>query len=377
MEGFDIREIKDFLGIDSFYLKCLIGFIGSFFLTFISIPKIIRVSYKKGLMALPGERSSHKKRTPNLGGIAIFYSVITLSSICAYELFSSYIFLFAAIIVLFFIGLMDDILVVAPDKKFYAQIVTALMISVGSNVRIGNFFGILGIEELPYWFSIVFTVFIFIFLINAFNLIDGIDGLASGVAILACTAFIYSFWRLGSINYPMIVLALTIIGSLLAFLWFNFSKKYKIFMGDTGSMIIGFLLSFMGIKFLNLFLLRSPFGIPLYHLQSAPAIVIAILIIPIIDTISVSIMRIWKGHSPFKADKNHIHHRYLQLGLNHMQVSIIMVLENAFIIIIAYFLRLINIHLLLFIILSLGLIFSFLPLFIKKVNLKTTLKKLN
>ncbi len=367
MEGFDIREIKDFLGIDSFYLKCLIGFIGSFFLTFISIPKIIRVSYKKGLMASPGERSSHKKRTPNLGGVAIFYSITIMSSICAYELFSTYIFLFAAIIILFFIGLMDDILVVAPDKKFYAQIIAALMISVGSNIRIGHFFGIFGIEILPYWFSIFFTVFIFIFLINAYNLIDGIDGLASGVAILACGAFIFTFWRLGSINYPMVVLALTIIGSLLAFLRFNFSKKYKIFMGDTGSMIIGFLLSFMGIKFLNLFLLQSPFGTPLYHLQSAPAIVIAILSIPIIDTISVSIMRMWKGHSPFKADKNHIHHRYLQLGFSHKQVSIIMVLENAIVILVAYFLRLINVHLLLFIIFLLGFIFSFLPLlFIKK-----------
>lgn len=370
MEGFDIRSIKDFLGIDSFYLKCIIGFLGSFLLTYVSIPKIIRVSYKKNLMATPKERSSHIRETPNLGGISIFYSVTIMSSICAYELFSSYIFLFSAIIVLFFIGLMDDILVVSPNKKFYAQIVTALMISVGSNVRIGHFFGIFGINLLPYWFSILFTVIVFIFLINAFNLIDGIDGLASGIAILVCGAFIVTFWRLGAINHPMIVLSLTIIGSLLAFIRFNFSKKYKIFMGDTGSMIIGFLLSFMGIKFLNLFLLQYPYGAPVYWIQTAPAIVIAILIIPIIDTLGVFVIRLFKGHSPFKADKNHMHHRYLRLGLSHKQVSIIMVFENAVVILVAYFLRHIEVHLLLAIILSLGIIFSFLPLLLyKKINL--------
>lgn len=368
MEEFDIRELKNILGIDSFYLRCIMGFIGSFFLTYISIPKIIKISYKKDLMAIPGKRSLHKKRIPNLGGVAIFYSITIMSSICAYELFSSYIFLFSSIIILFFIGVMDDILVIAPHKKIYAQIIASLMISVGSNIRIGSFFGILGIETLPYWFSIFFTVLIFIFLINAYNLVDGIDGLASGIAILACCAFIFTFWRLGTINYPMVVLAITIIGSLLAFLRFNLNKKYKIFMGDTGSMIIGFLLSFMGIKFLNLFLLLSPFGTPVYNLQSAPVIVIAILIIPIIDTIGVAIIRIYKGTSPFKADKNHMHHRYLRLGLNHKQVSFIMISENAFIILFAYFFRHIEIHLLLFSILTLGLIFSFLPLALMKSN---------
>ncbi|PQL95666.1 glycosyltransferase family 4 protein [Apibacter adventoris] len=368
MNEFDIRDLKNIFGINSFYLKCFLGLVGSFLLTYISIPKIIKISYKKDLMALPGERSSHNKRTPNLGGIAIFYSITIMSSICAYELFSSYIFLFSSIIILFFIGLMDDILVVTPNKKLYAQIIASLMISIGSNVRIGSFFGIFGIETLPYGISIIFTVIIFIFLINAYNLVDGIDGLASGIALLACCAFIFTFWRLGSINYPMIVLALTIIGSLLAFLRFNFNKKYKIFMGDTGSMIIGFLLSFMGIKFLNLFLILSPFGTPIYHLQSAPVIVIAILIIPIIDTIGVFIIRILKGNSPFRGDKNHMHHRYLRLGLDHKKVSLIMISENALIILTAYFLRHIKVHLLLLIILTLGLIFSFLPLLITKSN---------
>ncbi|TWP27610.1 undecaprenyl/decaprenyl-phosphate alpha-N-acetylglucosaminyl 1-phosphate transferase [Apibacter muscae] len=367
MEEFDIRHIKYLFGINSFYLRCVIGFLGTFFLTYISVPKIIRVSYKKNLMVTPGQRSSHIRKTPNLGGIAIFYSIVVMASICAYELFTSYIFLFAAIVILFFIGLMDDILVVAPNKKFYAQIITAIMISVGSNVRIGHFFGIMGINLIPYWLSIIFTVFVFIFLINAFNLIDGIDGLASGIAILACCAFIFTFWRLSTnINYAMIVLALTIIGSLLAFLKFNFSVKYKIFMGDTGSMIVGFLLSFMAVKFLNLFLLKNAEGGPMYNLQSAPAIAMAILIIPIIDTLCVFLIRLYYRTPPFKADKNHMHHRYLKLGLTHKQVSMILVIENAFIIIVAYFLRHLNVNILLVIILFLGFVFSFLPLILKK-----------
>jgi UDP-N-acetylmuramyl pentapeptide phosphotransferase/UDP-N-acetylglucosamine-1-phosphate transferase len=313
-------------------------------------------------MAVPGKRSSHLKKTPNLGGIAIFYGITVAASIAAYELFSMYIFLFAAIIILFFIGLMDDILVVAPDKKFYAQVIGTAMIAVGSNVRIDNFFGILGIEAVPYWFSLIFTIFVFVFLINAFNLIDGIDGLASGIAIVASLAFMFTFWRLGETNYPMIVFALTIIGSLLAFLQFNFAKQHKIFMGDTGSMIIGFLLSFMAVKFLNLFSLEYTYDHPTYYLPAAPAVIVAILIIPIIDTLCVSVIRIYRGHSPFRADKNHLHHRYLNLGLTHMQVSAILTIENGIVILVAYFFRHIDVHFLLLIVLSLGLIISFLPL---------------
>lgn len=364
MKEFDIRYINTFLGIDSFYLKCLLGLVLAFFLTYISIPKIIRVSYKKELMAVPGNRSSHIKRIPNLGGIAIFYSITIAGSIFAYNLFGTYIFLFASIIILFFIGLMDDILVVAPNKKLYAQIVAAILISMGSDVRIGNFFGFMGIEQIPYWFSIIFTVFVFIFLINAFNLIDGIDGLASGVAILASMAFIFNFWRLGPINYPMVIFAFTIIGSLSAFLIFNFSKTYKIFMGDTGSMIIGFLLSFMAVKFLNLFSLEYSPNNPVYKLQSAPAVVVAILILPIIDTLSVSVIRILKGHSPFRADKNHIHHRYLNLGFNHKQTSLILVLSNACILLIAYLLRHVNVNILMFLVLIIGFIFYYGPILI-------------
>jgi len=368
MEGFDIRQIKDIFGIDAFYLKCIVGLVLSFFLTFISIPKIIRVSYRKQLMAVPGKRSTHVKKTPNLGGIAIFYSITIAASIAAYELFSSYIFLFAAIIILFFIGLMDDILVVAPNKKLYAQIVGTAMIAIGSNVRIDNFFGILGIETIPYLFSILFTIFVFVLLINAFNLIDGIDGLASGIAIAASLAFVFTFWRLGVSNYPMIVFALTIVGSLLAFLLFNFSKTSKIFMGDTGSMIVGFLLSFMAVKFLNLFSKDYTYEHPLYYLPAAPAVVIAILIVPIIDTLCVFIIRMAKGRSPFKPDKNHIHHRYLNLGLSHMQVTLVITIQNGIVILVAYFLRHINVHFLLLIVLLLGLIISFLPLLFTKRN---------
>src|SRR5690606_38425149 len=120
----------------------------SFILTFVAIPKIIRVSYRKHLMDVPGTRSSHSTKVPRLGGVAIFFGISIVTSLCSSELLHQVVFLSASILLLFFIGLMDDLLVVAPHKKLYAQIVSAVMIVVGSDIRIGNFVGLFGIYEI-------------------------------------------------------------------------------------------------------------------------------------------------------------------------------------------------------------------------------------
>lgn len=358
--------IKDLLaqfGIPQFYVKLGLGMLCSFLLTFYTIPTVVKISRRKNLMDEPGARSSHLRKIPNLGGISIFYSLAVCASIFAFELFEMYKFLFASLVILLYIGVMDDIVVMRAYKKLFAQIVVTSLMVIGSDVRIRSFFGLFGIYELNYFFSVAMSIFTFIVLINAFNLIDGIDGLAGGYSILCSAMFGISYYRLGEYNYPLVVLSGVIIGSVIGFLYFNLSnyRNNKIFMGDTGSMILGFLLAFTAICFIDIFIDKKLPEIPRYYLQSAPAIAMAILILPIIDTLNVFMIRICNGKSPLVADKNHIHHSLLKLGLTHRRSTAYILMYYLFIVSVAYFFRHINVNVLLLIIVILGFIGAYLP----------------
>ncbi|MFA7687957.1 MAG: MraY family glycosyltransferase [Moheibacter sp.] len=361
MKSLNLETIANFLGISLLYIKVVIAFVLSFVLVYTAIPKIIRVSYRKYLMDVPGSRSSHSKKIPTLGGVAIYFAITIVTTIFSADMLHQEIFFSAALVLLFFIGLMDDMLVVAPKKKLYAQIVSALMIAIGSDVRIQSLFGLGGVYELSYWVSILLTTFVFVIIINAYNLIDGIDGLAGGVGMLISLCFVFIFFRM--YDYSTGFLAIAMLGSLLAFLKFNLSDQYKIFMGDTGSMVVGYLISFMAIKFMNL---SSAEWI---MIQNAPIIAVAILIVPIIDTLSVIIIRLSKGKSPFTPDKNHIHHRILRLGFTHGETSLIICLSNVLIIAFAYTIRHLDINLMLFLVMIAALLLSYLPLIlVEKIN---------
>ncbi|MDC8105681.1 MULTISPECIES: glycosyltransferase family 4 protein [Chryseobacterium] len=358
------------MDISIFYVKIGFGFLFSFLITFFSIPTIIKISRRKNLMDEPGVRSSHLRKIPNLGGIAIFYSIGICTSIFAYELFDLYKFLFASLLILLYVGVMDDIVVMRAYKKLVAQIVVSTLIVIGSDIRIRNLFGIFGIYELEYVVSVIFSVITFIVLINAFNLIDGIDGLAGGYSVICSALFGISYYRLGEYNYPLVVLSVVIIGAVLAFLYYNLSnyRTNKIFMGDTGSMLLGFLLAFTSICFIDIFIDKKLPDIPRYHLQSAPAIAVAILILPIVDTLNVIFVRLWNKKSPFDADKNHIHHKLLKLDFTHRRSGFYIVVYYLFIVMVAYFLRHINVNLLLLVILVLGFTGAYLPDFIYRIR---------
>lgn len=359
-------------GISIFYVKIGLGFLFSFLITFFSIPTIIKISRRKNLMDEPSVRSSHMRKIPNLGGITIFYSIGICTSVFAYELFDLYKFLFASLIVLLYVGVMDDIVVMRAYKKLVAQIVVSVFIVIGSDIRIRSLFGIFGIYEIDYVLSVLVTIVTFIILINAFNLIDGIDGLAGGYSVICSVLFGVSYYRLGEYNYPLVVLSVIIIGSVLAFLYYNLSnyRATKIFMGDTGSMLLGFLLAFTSICFIDIFIDRQLPNAPRYHLKSAPVIAVAILILPIVDTLNVIIVRLWNKKSPFLADKNHIHHKLLKLNLTHRRSSFYIITYYIFIVTVAYFLRHANVNLLLGIILLLGFVGAYLPDFIYMVKNK-------
>src|SRR5690606_13331083 len=202
---------------------------------------------------------------------------------------------------------------------------------------------------MPYWVSVCFTRFVYVLLVSAYNLIDGVDGLADSLALLASAAFAFIFIETEDVS--MATIGIGMIGALLPFLRLNFSKKNKIFMGDTGSMIIGFLIAFFIVRFIGESQTNSQSE---FH-NSAPVLAFAIVFFPMLDTLRIFFIRlIIHKKSPFEADKNHLHHRFLQLGFSHIRTTACIVLINVIIIILAYLMKDMEIHIQTTIILLLG-----------------------
>lgn len=288
-----------------------------------SIPVIITISRLKNLMDIPGNRSSHDRKTPTLGGVAIFASVligyfITQGFWPSKDGGNIINLTIVAIVILFFLGVKDDILVLSPAKKMVLQVASSALVIIGSNLRISNLFGIFNVYEISYGISIVLTIFIFIALINAMNLIDGIDGLAGGIGLIASS--IFGVWFYINNYFALSFLSAALCGALIGFLRFNFSKTKKIFMGDTGSLILGFLLTIFAIKYINLNQERDELGQALAY-GSAPVIAVVVLIVPIFDTLRVFLIRILNKKSPFEGDRNHLHHILIDLGFSHLKAS--------------------------------------------------------
>ncbi|HEX7584751.1 MAG TPA: MraY family glycosyltransferase, partial [Prolixibacteraceae bacterium] len=261
----------------------IIGFILGFGLVFLTIPPIIRVSIAKHLYDTPNSRKASKVVVPTLGGVAIFIGFI-LSTIIATDgyNFGELKYLIAAVILMFFIGLKDDMMDISARKKLLVQLSTAIMLIVLGNFRFTNLQGTFGLYEISYPVSFALTLFIMIALINAFNLIDGIDGLASGISILI--SMVFGTWFLLSGHYEYGITCFSLAGSLIAFFIYNvFGKKHKIFMGDTGSLILGVIMVILVIKF-NEFNINQ---LAPYAIRNAPVVSIGILIIPVIDTLRV------------------------------------------------------------------------------------------
>jgi len=201
------------------------GFGLAFIITYLAVPSIVSVAHRKMLYDMPNGRGSHTKPTPVLGGIAIFAGLIISTILFGVFAFGSELYyIIAGLVILFFFGIKDDILMLDPKKKLAAEVVAALIISVLGDIRITNFHGFLGFEEINYFFSICCTVFFVIVLTNGFNLIDGIDGLASGVGIIS--SFSFGSWFIASGHISYAVMSSSLIGALLAFFYFNvFGKK--------------------------------------------------------------------------------------------------------------------------------------------------------
>ena len=301
-------------------------FLLSLGVAYFSLPSIIYVSKYKNLMDKPNVRSSHKEKTPTLGGISFFVSLVfTLFLLRPFDNDSVGINILSGVGVLFFVGLKDDLTGVTPSTKIIGQIIATLILFFGSGLKITTFNNFLGITDIPYWFSILISCAIVMAIVNSYNLIDGINGSAAMVGIVIFGAFAYIFYD--TQLYYYFLLSILCIGFLLAFLRYNLSVKKRVFMGDTGSMITGFLIAVLAIKFFTL--KTEALESAIIHPTNKIWVLLAIIFIPFFDTTRVFTTRLLRHRRPFKADRSHIHHVMIDyMKLSHSQASLLLATIN-------------------------------------------------
>lgn len=312
----------------------ILSFITAFTLTYFAIPPIIHVAKVKNLCDEPGERRSHTESTPSLGGIAIFAGVIfSIILWTPFEVFGDLQYILCAFIIIFLIGAKDDILPISPTKKLIGELFAAAILVFKSNVKLTSLYGIFGVGLLPEPVSVVLSIFTILVIINAFNLIDGINGLSGSIGTLITITLGTWFFLIDSIDLAIVAYAMA--GAVIAFLKYNFTPA-KIFMGDTGSLLVGLVCSILVIKFIELHR-DIPAQYAAYAFEAVPAVAVGILILPLFDTLRVFTMRALKGKSPFSPDRTHIHHLLIDYGFTHMQATGILVVVNiAFILLVVY-----------------------------------------
>jgi UDP-GlcNAc:undecaprenyl-phosphate GlcNAc-1-phosphate transferase len=304
----------------------------AFGVTFFAIPAIINVAEQKKLFDIPDERKIHQAPIPSLGGIGIFAGfIISVLFSLNFTNNSEFPYFLAAAVVIFFLGLKDDILIISPVKKFIGQVLASFLIIYKGGVQIHSMHGFLGMEQLPEVASLLLTYFTILVIINSFNLIDGVDGLAGSLAVLASTTLGFFFFKISQPGYAMISFALS--GATIAFLIYNYQPA-KIFMGDTGSMLIGLINAILVIQFINFSSNNN-----MMPLAAGAAIGFSVLFIPLLDTLRVFAIRIFCRRSPFSADRNHIHHLLLDLGFSHRNITLMLIGFNILVILLNYGLR--------------------------------------
>lgn len=302
----------------------------AFLISLFAVPSVITVAKLIGLYDQPFGRKQHASRIPRMGGIAI-YTAFTLCTLLFIEeeWVPAFRFMQASLFLLFFAGLKDDIIILSPWNKLGIQLAAATLVVFGQHIHLNSAFGLLGINQIPSIISAPLSILIIIGITNSINLIDGIDGLATGLGIIASFVFGIWFYLHNDLGFACINFAL--FGSLVAFILFNFAPA-KIFMGDAGALVLGFILA---CSFIHL-------------LQSAPATIhfqsniiwfaMSVLIVPIFDTLRVIVLRLIKGKSLFVGDRLHIHFALLRIGMSHKQIAISLYATTLLFISVSYFL---------------------------------------
>lgn len=300
-------------------------------LTAIIIPPVVRVSVEKHLFDIIDKRKIHNRNIPPLGGVGIYLGLVITTTFLSYQKpFPELIYIYTASLIIFFTGLKDDLVTITAMKKTLIELVAIVIVIVMGDIRLTHFHEIFGITLIDNPLSYGFTILFFLALINSYNLIDGVDGLASGLGIMV--SFLFGIWFMISGHMQYAIMAFALVGSLLVFFQFNvFGTNYKVFLGDTGSLVLGFLIAIFCLKFNEMNISDNS----LYFIESSPSVSFAIVSIPLIDTIRIMFFRIIKGNSPFSPDKNHIHHKLLHRFKTHLKVSLIIISANLSVVLLA------------------------------------------
>jgi len=342
-------------------LNIIFSLLTAFLITYLVIPKIIFFTKKLRLLDEAGDRASHKGSVPIFGGIAIFSGIIF--SLLFWADIENIQYLLVSILIVFFLGVIDDLLVLSPFKKIVGQVIATSIIIFLGDLQIDNMHGVLGIYDLPIWIGTLFTIFVVIVITNGFNLIDGVDGLAGGVGVIS--SFSFGVIALLMDQSDMAIIAFTLMGALLGFLKYNFFPA-KIFMGDTGSLVVGMILSILAINSIRHGLVTETIKLP----NKGPLLAIVILAIPLFDSLRVFIARIMKGRHPLSAGRGHIHHALLSLGFGHNKTSFILYLFAISMIVFSYFLLDLNLNIGIAILAGISFILLYIPFYLLKGHSK-------
>jgi len=309
----------------------ILTYVMAFVLTLIFIPPVIFMVNRFKLFDRPNARKEHSVPTPTFGGISIFAGMM-VALLFWFKFYNhpSIITFFLSMILLFGVGIMDDLKDLAARYKLVIEVGVASLLAV-SGIRITSFGGLFGINELHIIAQYIITVVAIVGITNAFNLIDGIDGLAGGLGFMSLVTLAIFLTLSKDLNYAMIAFALA--GALLGFLYFNFNPA-RIFMGDTGSLVLGFVIAVLCVQLMKVNAIHPTPVVPNIYVFT-----LGIVMIPVFDTLRVFGARIWKGRSPFSADKTHIHHLITNKGFTHGFAARLICVFHGFILILVYWMK--------------------------------------
>ena len=319
------------------FIVIVVALVTSAVCGFVAIPNILNFCLKRRIFDIPNSRKVHKNPVPRLGGISFIPSMLLAFILALAMLSHEYkghviqinlwsAFFLLSLLIIYSLGIIDDLTGLGARVKFSVQIIAAVLLPA-SGLYINNLYGLFGINAIPAWFGVPFTVFAIVFVVNAMNLIDGIDGLCAGISELALAGFLLAFCEEGLYAYCILIAGL--MGVLIPYLYYNLfggpKRDKKIFMGDSGSLTLGFILSFLSVKLSMDNSAVMPFN-P-WHMPIA----LSLLLVPVFDVVRVILHRLRTHRSPFHPDKNHIHHKLIRYGLTmHQSLIVIVAIALAF-----------------------------------------------
>ncbi len=305
----------------------ILPFVVAAMAVFVVHPSLVKIAHMKSIVDNPDARKLNKVPVPVLGGVAVFFGIMFSLSIAGYyiEGMNIQFELIIAMMIMLYTGVGDDILQLSPRLRFALQIFVVCLMMFLCGIYIDDFHGLWGVGELPWYVAVALTIFSCVGIINSINLIDGVDGLCSGYGVFASMMFAVCFMLMGDVSYA--VLAFAVAGAIFPFMLHNmFGEKYKMFLGDGGSLVLGFICS--------LYVMRIIQSGDDVVSGSTISFTLAVLSIPVFDTVRVMVARIINHRSPFSPDKTHLHHMFISLGYSHVITAINIIMLNGAIVLI-------------------------------------------